>query len=148
MRTLEPLGDRVVVSPAEARDMTTGGLHLAPSAIEKPAEGDILAIGPDVRRLAVGQRVLYPKYAGTEITLDEGAPMFLAMHEQDITGIIHGSRAVAQRPDLTMEDGSTIPDGAKRLTPGGWQRKQDGSWTSISDPAYHAGSPLVRVAGR
>lgn len=136
MRTLKPLGNRVVVRPAEAKDTTTGGLHLAPSAMEKPAEGDILATGPDVQRLHVGQRVLYPKYAGTEVVLDQGADMILVMYEVDVTGLIEDRTTIHQHPELTMDDGSPIPDGAKRLTAQGWQGKVNGEWVSIADPAY------------
>lgn len=136
-RTLKPLGSRIVIQAAEAKDVTDGGLHLAPQAMEKPAEGDILAIGPDVRTLAVGQRVLYPKYAGTEIQLDQGAPVLLVMLESDVTGLIEGAEPpLAQRPEIVMEDGTPIPDGAKRLTARGWQGKRNGEWVSIDDPAY------------
>jgi len=88
---LEPLADRVVVRPIEKEEVSKGGIILPDTAKEKPQEGEIIAVGPgkmtdDGTRLAmdvnVGDRVIYAKYAGTEIKINE--EKLLIMHESDI----------------------------------------------------------------
>lgn len=94
---IKPLGDRVVIEPIEEGEMTIAGgaLILPETAKEKPQQGRILAVGPgkkdeDGERIPmdveVGQRVLYAKYAGTEIKLD--GKKLLIVKESDILGII------------------------------------------------------------
>ena len=77
--TLRPLGTKVVVEPASEEEKTAGGIVLPDSAKKKPQEGFVLAIGTgktleDGTRVplnvAVGQRVIYSKYGGTEITIE------------------------------------------------------------------------------
>lgn len=78
--SLQPLDDRIVVRPAEAEETTASGLVIPDTAKEKPQQGDVLAVGPGRRaentgeliplELAVGDRVVYSKYGGTEITVD------------------------------------------------------------------------------
>ena len=77
---LQPLGDRVVVKPIEKEEITKGGIILPDTAKEKPQEGEILAVGPgrlteDGKRIAidvkVGDRVIYAKYGGTEIKIED-----------------------------------------------------------------------------
>ena len=78
--TLTPLEDRIVVRPAEAEERTASGLVIPDTAKEKPQQGHVLAVGPGKRSeqtgqllpldIAAGDRVVYSKYAGTEITLD------------------------------------------------------------------------------
>ena len=88
---LEPLHDRVIVQRTEEKNMTDGGIHIPDSAKEKPAEGEIRAVGDgkilengEKQALAVkvGDRVLFGKYAGTEINI-EGVE-HLIMREEDI----------------------------------------------------------------
>ena len=89
--SLRPLDDRVVVEPMEAEERTSGGIVLPDTAREKPQEGEVLAVGPgrmseDGKRIAmdikVGDIVLYAKYGGTEIKIDEEDLMIL--RESDI----------------------------------------------------------------
>ncbi len=91
-----PLGDRVVVRPLEAEEKTKGGIVLPDTAKEKPQEGEIVAVGkgrtlengtvraPEVK---TGDKVLYGKYSGNEITTKEGEEL-LIMREEDILAII------------------------------------------------------------
>ena len=77
---LEPLADRLVVKPVEREEMTKSGIVLPDTVREKPQEGEVLAVGPgrltdDGKRIAmeikVGDRVIYAKYGGTEIKIDD-----------------------------------------------------------------------------
>jgi chaperonin GroES len=77
---LQPLGDRVVIRPTEREKMTKGGIVLPDTAKEKPQEGEVVAVGPgklseEGNRIAmevkVGDRVIYARYAGTEIKVDD-----------------------------------------------------------------------------
>jgi chaperonin GroES len=92
---LNPLSDRVVVKAAEAEEKTKGGIILPDTAKEKPVEGTIVAAGPgkisDSGELVkmtvkVGDKVLYGKYSGTEVTID--SEEYLIMRESDIFAII------------------------------------------------------------
>jgi chaperonin GroES len=92
---LKPLGSRVVVEPVEQEEITAGGIVLPETAKEKPQKGTILATGPgdrddDGKRIpmdiAVGDMVLYAKYAGTEIKV-EGKKL-LILKESDILAIV------------------------------------------------------------
>ena len=92
---LNPLADRVVVQAAEAEEKTKGGIILPDTAKEKPVEGTIVAAGPgkvaDTGELVkmsvkVGDKVLYGKYSGTEVTID--GTEYLIMRESDIFAII------------------------------------------------------------
>ncbi len=83
---LQPLGDRVVVKPIEREEKTKSGIYLPDTAKEKPQEGEVMAVGPgrmteDGKRIAldvkVGDRVLYAKYGGTEIKVDDVDLMIL-----------------------------------------------------------------------
>ncbi len=77
---IQPLEDRVVIRPLEGEEITASGLVIPDTAKEKPQEGEVLAVGPGrwdedgERRIpmevAVGDRVLYSKYAGTEVKID------------------------------------------------------------------------------
>jgi len=77
---LQPLADRVVVKPIEREEVTKGGIVLPDTAKEKPQEGEVMAVGPgrlseDGKRIAmdvkVGDIVIYAKYGGTEIKIEE-----------------------------------------------------------------------------
>lgn len=91
---LKPLADRVVVKPLEQEEKTKGGIVLPDTAKEKPQEGEVIAVGPgrlldDGKRAApevkVGDRVLFAKYSGTEVTLD--GETYLVLRESDILAI-------------------------------------------------------------
>jgi chaperonin GroES len=90
-----PLHDHVLVKRLEAEEEMQGGIIIPDTAKEKPQEGEVLAVGPGKiqedgsrRALAVtvGNKVLFGKYAGTEITLD-GAEL-LVMRESDLLGVM------------------------------------------------------------
>ncbi|MBI2429692.1 MAG: co-chaperone GroES [Ignavibacteriales bacterium] len=92
---INPLADRIVVKPAEAEEKTKGGLFLPDTAKEKPVWGEVIAAGPgkttdDGKRVPmevkVGDKVLYGKYSGTEITID--GQEVLIMRESDIFAIM------------------------------------------------------------
>jgi chaperonin GroES len=92
---LRPLGDRVVVQPAEKEERTETGLYIPETAKEKPMQGTIIAVGAgrkddDGKRIPMdveeGQTVLFAKYAGTEIKI-EGEKL-LIMKETDILAIV------------------------------------------------------------
>lgn len=132
MRVLKPLGDRVAMKPVAAKEQTESGILLAPQAVEAPSEADVVAVGPEVRTVTVGQRVFYPKYAGMEVTLDDRT--VLVLKEREIVGIVE-----KERPEATLADGSPIPVGAKRLSAKGkWEQKGENGWVSITDPAYQS----------
>lgn len=88
---LQPLGDRVVVQPSEEEEVTKGGIILPDTAKEKPQRGEIIAIGPgrldeEGKRIPMevkkGDKVIYSKYAGSEIKQDEKEVLIL--RESDI----------------------------------------------------------------
>ena len=87
---IQPLSDRVLVSPAEAEQKTAGGIIIPDTAKEKPQKGIVIAVGPGKKdepmTVKVGDTVLYGKYSGTELQL-EGEP-YLIMKESDIYAII------------------------------------------------------------
>jgi len=91
---VRPLHDRVIVRRIEEQETTKGGIIIPDTAKEKPQEGEVIAVGPgkqndghvvapDVKR---GDRVLFGKYAGTEIKLD--GIEHLILREEDILGVI------------------------------------------------------------
>ena len=93
---LKPLGDRVVVKPKEPEEVTKGGIILPDTAQEKPMEGEIVAVGTGrvaddgklvKMELKVGDKILYGKYSGTEIKIDEQE--YLIMRESDVYAIIN-----------------------------------------------------------
>jgi chaperonin GroES len=92
---LKPLADRVIVKPAEALEVSKGGIILPDTAKEKPIEGTIVATGPGKvgddgkvvkLEVKVGDKILYGKYSGTEVQV-EGVD-YLIMRESDIFAII------------------------------------------------------------
>lgn len=93
--SLKPLGSRVVIKPIEEQDKTAGGIFLPDNAKEKPQRGTVIAVGAGDRDekgariamdVAVGNTVLFAKYAGTEIKLD--GEKLLIMRESDLLAII------------------------------------------------------------
>ncbi|MDQ3635372.1 MAG: co-chaperone GroES [Acidobacteriota bacterium] len=94
--TIKPLHDRVIVRRIEENTTTSGGIIIPDSAKEKPQEGEIIAVGEgkykeDGTRQSLdvkeGDRILFGKYSGSEITLD--GEEFLMMREDEILGIIN-----------------------------------------------------------
>jgi chaperonin GroES len=92
---IKPLGDRVVIRPAQREEVTASGVILPDTAKEKPQRGTVLAVGPgrvndDGKRtppeVAEGAEVLYAKYAGTEIKID--GEDLLIVSEKDILAIV------------------------------------------------------------
>jgi len=101
---LKPLGDRVVVKPLEEEERTKGGIVLPDTAKEKPQHGEVVAVGPGEwddegkRRITPdvkpGDRVLFAKYAGTEVKTDEGEVLILRAN--DILAIVEKTPAPAK----------------------------------------------------
>ncbi|HAD82728.1 MAG: co-chaperone GroES [Candidatus Edwardsbacteria bacterium RIFOXYD12_FULL_50_11] len=93
---IKPLGDRVLVKPAEAKETKKGGIIIPDTAKEKPMEGEVVAAGPgkisdsgtrmemDIKK---GDKVLYGKYSGTEVKIDDVE--YLIMSSDDVMAIIH-----------------------------------------------------------
>lgn len=92
---LKPLADRVVIKPAPAEEKTKGGIILPDTAKEKPVIGEVVAVGPGkvgddgkkiLPEVKAGDKVLYGKYSGTEVTVD--GEEYLIMREADIFAIV------------------------------------------------------------
>ncbi len=92
---IKPLADRVVVKPLDDAQETKGGLYIPDTAKEKPQQGEIVAVGPgrvsdDGARidmeLSTGDKVLYGKYSGTEVTV--GGEEYLILRETDVLAVI------------------------------------------------------------
>jgi chaperonin GroES len=92
--TARPLADRVVVRPLDEHDRTQGGLYVPDTAKEKPQQGEIMAVGPGKYEdgtlvpmsVKPGDKVLYGKYNGVEITLD--GHLYLIMRENDVLALL------------------------------------------------------------
>ncbi|HRR95298.1 MAG TPA: co-chaperone GroES [Candidatus Ratteibacteria bacterium] len=92
---IRPLGDRVVIEPSEAEEKTKSGIILPDTAKEKPQEGKVVAAGKGKTdesgkiipmEVKVGDKVLYGKYSGTEITIDEKE--YIILREEDILAVV------------------------------------------------------------
>lgn len=87
---LTPLADRVIIKPAPAETKTVGGIIIPDTAKEKPLQGEVLAVGQGTKDeamiLKAGDRVLYGKYAGTEVEFD--GEKLLIMRQSDVLAII------------------------------------------------------------
>ncbi|MCI6279165.1 MAG: co-chaperone GroES [Bacteroidales bacterium] len=87
---IKPLSDRVLVRPAEAEQKTASGIIIPDTAKEKPLQGEVIAVGHGTKDeemvLKAGDRVLYGKYAGTEIQLD--GEKYLIMKQSDVFAVI------------------------------------------------------------
>jgi len=100
MTSIRPLHDRVIVRRVDAEDKTAGGIIIPDTAKEKPAKGEVLAVGPGARDdrghlialdVKVGDFVLFGKWGGTEVKLD--GEDLLVLKESDIIGIIDAKAA-------------------------------------------------------
>jgi chaperonin GroES len=98
-----PLHDRIVLRRVTAEEKTSGGIIIPDNAQEKPAEGEVLAVGPGARNeqgaivaleVNVGDRVLFGKWSGTEVKID--GEELLIMKESDLLGVIEGQPAAAK----------------------------------------------------
>jgi chaperonin GroES len=92
---LKPLADRVIIKPSPSDEKTKGGLFVPDTAKEKPVIGEVVAVGPgkvteDGKKISpevkVGDKVLYGKYSGTEVTVE--GEEYLIMREADIFAVV------------------------------------------------------------
>ncbi|HEY5625254.1 MAG TPA: co-chaperone GroES [Dehalococcoidia bacterium] len=92
---IQPLADRVVLKALDDSEQMRGGLYIPDTAKEKPSQGEVVAVGPgkisdEGKRLAMGvktgDKVLYGKYSGTDVTLD--GEEFLILRESDVLAVI------------------------------------------------------------
>lgn len=91
---LRPLGDKVVLKQVEAEETTKAGIILSSKAQEKPQEAEVLAVGPGgiidgkevVMQVKVGEKVIYQKYAGTEVKLD--GQEYIIVKQSDIVAVV------------------------------------------------------------
>ncbi|CAA6809756.1 MAG: Heat shock protein 60 family co-chaperone GroES [uncultured Sulfurovum sp.] len=83
-----PLGNRVLIAREEQTNQTASGLYIPDSAKEKPLEGKVVAVGKEAIEIGIneGDTVVFPKYGGTEITVD--GTEYLIMSSDDIFGVI------------------------------------------------------------
>ncbi len=94
---IRPLNDRILVKRLEEEETTKGGIIIPDSAKEKPAEGEVISVGPGRKndkgdiiamQLKAGDRVLFSKYGGTDVKLD--GEDYLIMREDDVLGVLEG----------------------------------------------------------
>mgnify|MGYP001325805445 CR=1 FL=1 len=87
---IKPLADRVLVEPKEAEEKTASGIYIPDTAKEKPQRGTVIAVGPGTKDITmevkVGDEVLYGKYSGTEITVEDND--YLIMKQSDIFAVL------------------------------------------------------------
>jgi len=92
---IKPLEDRVILRPMEAEEKTSGGIIIPDNAKEKPQKGEVIAVGPGkvtdkgqkiTMALKKGDKVLYGKYSGTEVTVD--GTDYLIVRESDVLAIL------------------------------------------------------------
>jgi chaperonin GroES len=92
---IQPLADRIVVKPLEESEQMRGGLYIPDTAKEKPQQGEVVAVGPgkmtdEGKRIEpevkTGDRVLYGKYSGTEVTVAD--EQYLILRESDVLAVI------------------------------------------------------------
>jgi chaperonin GroES len=92
---VKPLADRVIILPLEAEEKTAGGIIIPDNAKEKPQKGEIVAVGPgkyadDGQKIAMclkkGDKVLYAKYSGSEVTID--GKEYLIVRESDVLAVL------------------------------------------------------------
>jgi chaperonin GroES len=83
---IKPIGNRVAILQKEAEQVTASGLIIPTDAQEKPQQGEIIAIGSKVEDIAVGDTVIYSKYAGTSLTI--GNVEYLVLSEEDVFAVL------------------------------------------------------------
>ena len=121
---LQPLGDRIIVKPLDAEDVTKGGIVLPDTAKEKPQEGEIVAIGKgkvtddgklQAMEVKKGDRVLYGKYSANEITTNKGEEL-LIMREDDVLAIdLHVLEGPSKQISATGLSASQVQSGEGAL---------------------------------
>lgn len=115
---MTPVGDRVLVKAVEPEQQTTSGILLPTSAQKKPTQGDIVSTSSS--NVSTGDRVVYSKYAGTEVEL-EGAPHVI-LKEDDVIGVLKGSEDISglsplqDRILIEVEDAKDKTSGGLLLT--------------------------------
>src|ERR1043165_9143162 len=97
-----PLHDRILIKRVEEKETAKGGLIIPDTAKEKPQEGEVIAVGSGTKGkdgkvgpvdVKVGDRILFGKYSGTEITMDNEE--YLILREEEVLGIVQGKAATA-----------------------------------------------------
>ena len=87
---IRPLADRVLIEPKEAETKTASGIYIPDTAKEKPQQGKVIAVGPGKKdepmEVKVGEEVLYGKYAGTEVSVED--KKYLIVKQSDILAIL------------------------------------------------------------
>jgi len=84
---IKPLGERVVVKPEKEEKKTKGGIYLPDTASkEKPQKGEVIAVGPDFKGVKKGDKVIFAKYGGTEIKMDEED--YLILSTDDVLAVV------------------------------------------------------------
>ncbi|CAI4031303.1 MAG TPA: co-chaperone GroES [Nitrospiraceae bacterium] len=83
-KNFQPLGDRVFITYTEEMERTAGGIYVPETAKEKPQRGTVQAIGEKVEKLKVGDQVLFDKYSGTKLKIDDTDCLILK--EEDVLG--------------------------------------------------------------
>jgi chaperonin GroES len=84
-KSFQPLGDRVFVTYTEELDRTAGGIYVPDSAKEKPQRGTVQAVGKDVKNLKAGDQILFDKYSGSKLRVDDEDCLILK--EEDVLGV-------------------------------------------------------------
>lgn len=91
---LKPLGDRIIIKPTAAEEVTKGGIVLPDTAKEKPREGEVIAVGPGKvlesgtkvpMEIKVGDKVIYSRYGGTEVKL--GSEEYVILRQDDVLAV-------------------------------------------------------------
>lgn len=86
MANVIPMGDRILVERVATEERSPGGIVIPDSAREKPVEGIVIAVGPKALGCVAGDRVLFGKYSGTEVRIDNADR--LVLREEDVIGIV------------------------------------------------------------
>jgi len=101
---LKPLGDRIIAKRVSADEVTAGGIVLPDSAKEKPQQADVIAVGPGTQLdsgkkapmdVAVGDKVIYGKYAGTEVKV--GTEEYVILRQEDVLAILDSCKSCKKK---------------------------------------------------
>lgn len=85
--SIKPLADRVVAEPIEAEAKTSSGLYLPGNAQEKPKVAKVVAVGPDVKSIKVGDDILYEDYSNTDVKVD--GKKYIIVKEEKVLAIVN-----------------------------------------------------------
>ena len=86
MANIQPLADYVVAQPEEAETKTASGLYLPENAKEKPKTSKVVAVGPDVKGVKVGDRIIYKSYSSTDVKV--GSDEYMLIKEEDVLATV------------------------------------------------------------